>query len=112
MSSPFNKYEEIFLDLNHQLNSISVEGKKNFLKNEYFQKFNASIKRMNPKHLMLGYFTGLIILLLFIKPNFIKKEKKNNQDKKDEISFKKLLMWCSIFSIPIAIYIITNFKLN
>jgi hypothetical protein len=111
MSSPLNKYEEIFLDLNHQLNSISIENRKNFLKSDTFQKINNKIKRMNPKHLMIGYFIILLIILINLKPSFIKKEKKTLQDK-DEISFKKLLMWTVIFSIPITIYIIVNFKLN
>lgn len=111
MSSPLNKYEEIFLDLNHQLNTISTETRKNFLKSDTFQKINNRIKRMNPKHLMIGYFIILFIILTSLKPSFIKLEKKTPQDK-DEISFKKLLMWTVIFSIPIAIYIIVNFKLN
>jgi hypothetical protein len=99
MSSPIAKYQEMFLDLQHRLESIDY-------KKESLSKFNfgpmnmisGKIKRMNAKILYPSVFILIFLILYIIKPKFVKKE--------DKIKMSKVILYTFIISLPVIIYIV------
>lgn len=99
MSSPIAKYQEMFLDLQHRLDSIDC-------KKETQSRFNfgplnvisGKIKRMNAKILYPSVFILIFLILNILKPKFVKKE--------DKVKISKIILYTFIFSLPVLLYIV------
>lgn len=99
MSSPIAKYQEMFLDLQHRLESIDY--KKESSSKFSFGPLNVmsgKIKRMNAKILYPSVFILIFLILNILKPKFVKKEGK--------VKMSKVILYTFIISLPVLLYIV------